>query len=64
MPDQTRPLGAVFLAYAKQDAEAASRLCTALRAAGIEVWFDQHELVGGDAWCRALARGSGFMFFS
>ena len=25
-------------------------MCDALRAAGIEVWFDQSELRGGDAW--------------
>jgi hypothetical protein len=42
--------GAVFLSYASQDAEAAKRICEALRAAGIEVWFDQSELRGGDAW--------------
>jgi TolB-like protein len=41
---------AVFLSYAAQDAEAAQRLCATLRAAGIEVWFDQSELRGGDAW--------------
>jgi TolB-like protein/thioredoxin-like negative regulator of GroEL len=41
---------AVFLSYASQDAETAQRLCNALRAAGIEVWFDQSELRGGDAW--------------
>ena len=41
---------AVFLSYASQDAEAATRICAALRAAGVEVWFDQSELVGGDAW--------------
>ncbi|MEY2880549.1 MAG: hypothetical protein RLZZ15_2929 [Verrucomicrobiota bacterium] len=41
---------AVFLSYASQDAEAAARLCAALRAAGVEVWFDQNELGGGDAW--------------
>ncbi len=41
---------AVFLSYASQDIEAAKRICDALRAAGIEVWFDQSELVGGDAW--------------
>ena len=44
------PAGAVFLSYASQDAEAAKRICEALRAAGIEVWFDQSELRGGDAW--------------
>ncbi|MDP2136723.1 MAG: TIR domain-containing protein, partial [Candidatus Didemnitutus sp.] len=36
--------------YASQDAEAAKRIANALRAAGVEVWFDQSELVGGDAW--------------
>ena len=41
---------AVFLSYASQDAEAAKRICDALRQAGVEVWFDQSELVGGDAW--------------
>jgi TolB-like protein/Tfp pilus assembly protein PilF len=41
---------AVFLSYASQDAEAARRICEALRTAGIEVWFDQSELRGGDAW--------------
>src|SRR5262245_51067352 len=41
---------AVFLSYASQDAEAAKKICDALRAAGVEVWFDQSELVGGDAW--------------
>ena len=41
---------AVFLSYASQDAKPATRICEALRAAGIEVWFDQDALVGGDAW--------------
>lgn len=47
---------AVFISYAKQDAEAALRICGALRAAGIEVWFDQSELRGGDAWDAAIRR--------
>jgi TolB-like protein/Tfp pilus assembly protein PilF len=41
---------AVFLSYASQDAAAVQCICDALRAAGVEVWFDQNELVGGDAW--------------
>lgn len=41
---------AVFLSYASQDVEAARRICEALRSAGIEVFFDQSELRGGDAW--------------
>ncbi len=44
------PGKAVFLSYASQDSEAAKRICEALRAAGVEVWFDQSELVGGDQW--------------
>ena len=40
----------VFLSYASQDAEAVERIAVALRAAGVEVWFDQNELTGGDAW--------------
>ena len=41
---------AVFLSYASEDAEAARHVAEALRAAGVEVWFDQSELRGGDAW--------------
>jgi TolB-like protein/Tfp pilus assembly protein PilF len=50
------PTGAVFLSYASQDAEAAQRICAALRSAGVEVWFDQSELRGGDAWDRQIRR--------
>ena len=42
--------GAVFLSYAREDSAAVLRLADALRAAGVEVWFDQNELVGGDTW--------------
>jgi TolB-like protein/Tfp pilus assembly protein PilF len=48
--ERSTPRGAVFLSYASQDAEAARRICEALRAAGVEVWFDQSELRGGDSW--------------
>jgi hypothetical protein len=47
---------AVFLSYASQDAEAAQHLCNMLRAAGIEVWFDQSELRGGDTWDASIRR--------
>ena len=50
------PTGAVFLSYASQDAEAARRICDALRASGIEVWFDQSELRGGDVWDQKIRR--------
>jgi TolB-like protein/Tfp pilus assembly protein PilF len=52
----TEPSRAVFLSYASQDAEAAQRICEALRAGGIEVWFDKSELRGGDAWDQSIRR--------
>ncbi|MBL9201953.1 MAG: TIR domain-containing protein [Opitutaceae bacterium] len=47
---------AVFLSYASRDAAAARRLCDALRAAGLEVWFDQSALAGARVASRRLAR--------
>jgi TolB-like protein/Flp pilus assembly protein TadD len=56
-PNQaSTPTGAVFLSYASQDAGPAQKICDALRAAGIEVWFDQSELRGGDAWDRQIRK--------
>lgn len=52
----SNPGKAVFLSYASQDADAARRICEALRAAGVEVWFDQSELVGGDAWDQKIRK--------
>jgi TolB-like protein/Tfp pilus assembly protein PilF len=52
----TTPSGAVFLSYASQDAEAAKRICDALRAAGVEVWFDQSELRGGEVWDQTIRK--------
>jgi TolB-like protein/Tfp pilus assembly protein PilF len=45
---------AVFLSYASQDAGAAQKIAEALRAGGIEVFLDQSELRGGDAWDRKI----------
>src|SRR5438045_3835882 len=50
------PSKAVFLSYASQDAAAARKICDALTAAGVEVWFDQSELRGGDAWDQKIRR--------
>jgi TolB-like protein/lipoprotein NlpI len=52
----TESAKAIFLSYASQDAQAARRICDALRSAGVEVWFDQSELRGGDAWDRQIRR--------
>jgi TolB-like protein len=48
------PIGSVFLSYASEDSEAAQRIANALKSAGIEVWFDQSELRGGDEWDAAI----------
>jgi TolB-like protein/Tfp pilus assembly protein PilF len=54
--NSSTPTGAVFLSYASEDAQPAQRICAALRAAGIEVWFDQSELRGGDVWDHKIRR--------
>lgn len=48
--ERSAPKGAVFLSYAHEDAEPVRRIADALRAFGVEVWFDQNELRGGDSW--------------
>lgn len=52
----SEPSRAVFLSYPSQDAEAARRIADALRAADIEVWFDQSALRGGDAWDASIRK--------
>jgi len=47
---------AVFISYSSDDVDAAQRIATALREAGIEVWFDRSELRGGDAWDQNIRR--------
>lgn len=47
---------ALFLSYASEDAAAATRIAGALRGFGVEVWFDQNELRGGDQWDANIRR--------
>ncbi|MSU49098.1 MAG: TIR domain-containing protein [Opitutus sp.] len=55
--ERSAPRGAVFLSYASQDAEAAKRICEALRAKGVEVWFDvEGGLETGDEWDQKIRR--------
>ena len=51
------PTGAVFVSYASEDREAASRLAEGLSAAGLEVWFDKAALQLADDWARSIRRG-------
>lgn len=49
--------GAVFISYASQDADPARLICEALRADGVEVWFDQEGgLEHGDEWDAKIRR--------
>jgi TolB-like protein len=46
----------VFLSYASQDRPAAQALKEALRTYGLEVWYDESGLTGGDAWDQKIRR--------
>lgn len=52
----TQGTRAIFLSYSREDTEAARRIADALRAFGMEVWFDQTELRGGDSWDAKIKR--------
>ncbi len=57
MPDNTNTPGrGVFLSYAREDTGAAQLIAEALRRAGVEAWFDQSELRGGDTWDQKIRR--------
>lgn len=44
----------IFLSYAHEDEEAASRLCKDFKHAGINVWFDKESLFPGQKWKSAI----------
>jgi TolB-like protein len=48
--DPQRPPPSVFLSYASEDRKAAQALRDALETYGLEVWYDESALDGGDAW--------------
>lgn len=56
MSDVTK---AVFPSYAREDIAAARRIAEALRTSGVEVWFDQEELRGGEGWDAKMATARG-----
>jgi len=55
-PDDALTHRAVFLSYAREDTAAAQRIADALRSQGVEVWYDQSELRGGDVWDQKIRR--------
>ena len=46
----------IFISYASEDRTAARRLRDHLLEAGLEVWYDENELGGGDAWDQKIRR--------
>jgi hypothetical protein len=57
--DPTDPPGpppSVFLSYASEDRLAAQSIRDALPSLGLEVWYDESELNGGDAWDQKIRR--------
>src|SRR4030095_11334507 len=55
-PSPAPPRPSVFISYASEDRAAARALCDTLAGAGLEVWYDENELGGGDAWDQKIRR--------
>src|ERR1700730_16173342 len=54
--DYQPPRPSVFLSYASEDRQAARLLRDALPGFGLEVWYDESELGGGEAWDQKIRR--------
>jgi TIR domain len=54
--DPSRRPPSVFLSYASEDRQAAQVIRDALPALGLEVWYDESALNGGDAWDQKIRR--------
>ena len=50
------PAPSVFISYASEDRAAVRVLRDTLTAAGLDVWYDEEELTGGDAWDQKIRR--------
>ena len=50
------PRPTVFLSYASEDRSAAQLIRDTLPLYGLEVWYDESDLVGGDAWDQKIRR--------
>ncbi|MSU25078.1 MAG: toll/interleukin-1 receptor domain-containing protein [Opitutus sp.] len=46
----------VFISYASEDRPAARALRDTLTNAGLDVWYDENELTGGDSWDQKIRR--------
>lgn len=56
LPESPPHVPSVFISYAAEDRVATRTLRDTLSAAGLDVWYDEEELTGGDAWDQKIRR--------
>jgi hypothetical protein len=54
--DSQTPRSSVFLSYASEDRQAARLLRDALPDYGLDVWYDESDIGGGEAWDQKIRR--------
>jgi hypothetical protein len=54
--DPSRPALSVFLSYASEDRQSVQAIRDALPGLGLDVWYDESELGGGEAWDQKIRR--------
>jgi TolB-like protein len=54
--DDPRPKPSVFLSYASEDRQLVHAIRDALPGLGLDVWYDESELGGGEAWDQKIRR--------
>ncbi len=47
----------IFISYSRKDSEQALQLAELLRAAGMDVWIDQHGIAGAEQWATEIVEG-------
>ena len=55
-PDAPRPSPSIFLSYASEDRQAVQAIRDALPNLGLDVWYDESALGGGEAWDQKIRR--------
>src|ERR1700729_3026088 len=55
-PETAPPRPTVFLSYASEDRQIARLIGDTLPGYGLEVWYDESELGGGEAWDQKIRR--------
>src|SRR5206468_12380282 len=53
-PTQHSHESRIFVSYARPDSKPVRRIVSFLKAAGFPTWFDQDDLLVGDAWSHVI----------